>query len=365
MVWCKVCAKKVNRDEELLTCSKLCGSAFHAKCANVSGEELVELKSQGLIKNWKCNTCEENITLTMNVQNQKEFQEKHQHFDINHIDQIITSKVKSAIGVITEEVINLFRKEIHALREENCNLKREIQTLQTCTEKLVSQSVNSSMIDGTQRPNKHYSKGMSSKNTAENFGSEDALASKNTQRKINVINTENRKKSEEAANVGNTQFQLAQSSSTMLDIVDKCDHLGSNDVRQKKFGVKYGTEQNSGKEDSSGSTGWSEVVKRKRSIKKPTIVGTATDIGIKAAVQYAHLHAYKLEPNLNADQLKNYLQSVGVQDVMCEKMDSKYPAQYSSFKISVKQDQLEKVKDANIWPKNARINRFLEHLKKT
>ena len=55
------------------------------------------------------------------------------------------------------------------------------------------------------------------------------------------------------------------------------------------------------------SAEWVKVVKKKRSYKKTTIVGRATDVGIKAAGQYGHLHAYKLVLFLTAEQLEKYL----------------------------------------------------------
>ena len=140
MVLCGVCNRKVNRGEDLLTCSTNCGSCYHIACIDVSEEKFAELKLTGQINKWLCKNCNEGITSKMQEEKSKqEYQPSSEKIDI---DQLITTKVKQAIGMITEEVINVLRKEIWELRAENCNLKKEVDNPKNYTAKLVCENIS-------------------------------------------------------------------------------------------------------------------------------------------------------------------------------------------------------------------------------
>ena len=112
-----------------------------------------------------------------------------------------------------------------------------------------------------------------------------------------------------------------------------------------------------GSKDSS----WSEVVRRKQ--KRTIVVGNnnKSDTGIvklKGVAKTVSLHVYRLSPSTTVDQVEQFLKA-DFPEVKCEKLNSRQPDVYSSFKVDVYEDNLEAVMNPNIWPNNTYIRRFL------
>lgn len=102
--------------------------------------------------------------------------------------------------------------------------------------------------------------------------------------------------------------------------------------------------------------------KKRRTIS--TIYGKDNESNIKAAIRYKHLYVNRLEPNLSDTKLEEYLNTKGLTNVKCTKMNSKYPEEYSSFKVSVPIQLTELARDPNIWPENVCINPFFHYIVK-
>lgn len=88
------------------------------------------------------------------------------------------------------------------------------------------------------------------------------------------------------------------------------------------------------------------------------IKGTAANNpgGLKSANQMAYLHVFNLAPETTAKQIEDYLVPM-FPGLVCEKLNSKFK-HYSSFKLTLPFEHLESVKNADLWPVNAKINRF-------
>ena len=82
-------------------------------------------------------------------------------------------------------------------------------------------------------------------------------------------------------------------------------------------------------------------IQHKRSPRKfkNLIEGTCEDVEIKGVSKSMSYHVCRLEPNLTEDKLEQYLISKNIKDVICEKLQSKWPQLYSSFKITVPSDE--------------------------
>lgn len=107
------------------------------------------------------------------------------------------------------------------------------------------------------------------------------------------------------------------------------------------------------------------VVTRKKRYTKPKaplIRGTAEDSVIRGVMKYAYLHAYRLDPTLKAENVKNCLLSKNIGTVMCEQLNSKYPEEYSSFKVSLPAEKVEEARNPSLWPTGVCIDHFLLHL---
>lgn len=69
------------------------------------------------------------------------------------------------------------------------------------------------------------------------------------------------------------------------------------------------------------------------------------------------LHSIYWDPDTDTDELSKYLQKI-VPDLKVEKLNSRHPQDYSSFKISVPKSEMEKIMKPELWPSGVRINEF-------
>lgn len=100
---------------------------------------------------------------------------------------------------------------------------------------------------------------------------------------------------------------------------------------------------------------------RKHRKNKP-IIGSSSDTGLHCAPKLSFLHVYKLHPSTTTEQLTSYLKP-SFPEVSCEKMNSRYPEYYSSFKIVVNELNSAKAEDPSLWPAGCCVNRYV-HFKK-
>lgn len=107
---------------------------------------------------------------------------------------------------------------------------------------------------------------------------------------------------------------------------------------------------------------WTTVGKTR---KRRVVTGSNRDLpgNIKGVPKQLAIHAYRIDPNTTARDLENQLKSQ-FQEVTCESLNSKHPDLYSSFKVSISEDNFKKAMDPAIWPYGACIQRFFEIRKK-
>lgn len=103
-----------------------------------------------------------------------------------------------------------------------------------------------------------------------------------------------------------------------------------------------------------------EYPKRRRKNFTRTIYGKgADDSTFKGVAKYIDYHIYRLPPNFVEKDVLQHLSSKNISEVTCEKMNSRYPNQYSSFKVSVSIKNDREFRNPKIWPEYVVINRFL------
>lgn len=93
-----------------------------------------------------------------------------------------------------------------------------------------------------------------------------------------------------------------------------------------------------------------------------SVFGTTENTSIKGVQSYVHYHICKLEPEVEAENIVEYLKGKNINSVKCEKIASKRPDEYSSFKVSVPHTHKEQMLDPQLWPINVCINPFLARL---
>ncbi|KAJ8951548.1 hypothetical protein NQ318_020421 [Aromia moschata] len=107
---------------------------------------------------------------------------------------------------------------------------------------------------------------------------------------------------------------------------------------------------------------WRKVLNNKR--KRPVIVGNNSTIevngrAIKGVPKTTALHVYRVDPTMNANDLKDLLK-IHFPEVTCEAITSKHPELYSSFKVNILEENYNKAMEASKWPTGAYVQRFLQ-----
>ena len=106
-------------------------------------------------------------------------------------------------------------------------------------------------------------------------------------------------------------------------------------------------------------TTWSKVVSRN---KQRITVGKNNDCAkgttnIQGVPKMTSLHAYRFHPNTSVDNVVQFLKTY-FPEVKCDKLQSRHPEEYSSFKVDIYEDNLEAALDPSKWPNNVCIRRF-------
>ena len=99
--------------------------------------------------------------------------------------------------------------------------------------------------------------------------------------------------------------------------------------------------------------------KRKRNRRSTNVILEASNTeDLKGVAPQHHLHVYRLARDTSCEDIKNYLQAKNLKINKCEKLQSKYPNEYASFKLSVPENEAAKITNPDLWPVGVRINRF-------
>lgn len=124
------------------------------------------------------------------------------------------------------------------------------------------------------------------------------------------------------------------------------------------------------KETKKTKTQYSNLQKKKKSLdKNRPIIGIGnndnqnSNIVLKSVSKLAFLHVYKLHPETKVDDLREYLIQ-RFPEIQVEKLTSKYPEHYSSFKITLNESHLSDAMNPEIWPENTHVNRFFHSRKR-
>lgn len=119
-------------------------------------------------------------------------------------------------------------------------------------------------------------------------------------------------------------------------------------------------------EGSSETRAWTEVVKKnitKRihpSKPKQIVVGgnsSSNNNMLKTVPKKTYLFVSRLDPSTTVNMLEDYVK-VNFPEVKCEPLKAKYPEHYSSFKITINEENLEKAMDSKQWPQGALVMRY-------
>lgn len=365
---CDVCTQNVSRGNDSIICSSShCAKTFHAKCVNITEDMLTELKTSGDIKKWSCIACSDEHNLTSSRREgasvfiQEQASNISDKVDDLSIEDIVATKVKFAINLITEEIINAMKNElcklqgtthtlsheIGTLKDVVINLRAEIDNLKEENSKLKSHLQPNASIDGASRseilPKVSGIEALEQKGVdRKNISNEKTIRKPTDVKKTKTVNklNENTKpisKKTYANAIGSSSDYTLIVPSTIVP--DEANHMISL--------------QDKGTDDF-------QIVKNKKkySNKRNITVGAGTNSKLKAVVKYMYLYISKLDKDTTVNDVEKYLKYMNFNDFKCDKMESKRPDVYSSFRIGVPSHLLEKIKNPDLWPVGCYINRF-------
>ena len=348
MVTCVTCSKKIERNEDYLSCRKQCNGNFHIKCLDINQDQLSSLKESGKFKTWACKQCSEVLTSNLCV----DHVDPQQEFYTN-VNKWMTMKIEQVMTELSDSIISPLKLEIQNLSKQNALLSQEVVSLRKILNPNLSGQVSS-------------------------FSAREVAVSKHSHTPMNepqmALQIQNRHEStnnhifNQVKNVTqDSKMQNSTQSKSTEKFVQKNDKLEekSNFPMIPDTNSRYADALNSKRGDirafkeTQYNDDFITVVGRKR--RQQNI---ATDIALKGTLEYAHLHVCGLEPNTSETDIMTYLTSKNIKNAKCSKIDSKRPEEYASFKLSVPKNIQEEAKKPELWPSGVRINRFLESIYK-
>lgn len=87
------------------------------------------------------------------------------------------------------------------------------------------------------------------------------------------------------------------------------------------------------------------------------------ELALKSVPKIVFLHVSKLHPDTTAEQVASYLKPK-CSEVVCLKLQSRFPEHYASFKVGVKEESVGEVLTPSCWPSGTLINRFFHQRKR-
>lgn len=279
-----------------------------------------------------------------------------------NIETILSSKVKAAINNITEEVINVLKSEVSKIRVNNNDLADGIRSLQFEIDRLRSENLslkqeicnikiksNLFPYEGDRVPQSNE------KRNNEHSQEQDQERQKNVNRKKNS-NKHIKDSSSDEININTNQ--TINSNKNLLPNTDtrKTSYTGA---LKKSIPQIKPPNQNELISSAKNKDEFQVVTRRKKFSKSRIITGSAVTSTLKAITKNKYLYVTRLEKAITTEEIINYLKEKNFTEIVCEKMNSKRPDIYSSFKIGGPERIIEDLKQPEIWPVGAYVNPFL------
>lgn len=360
-ILCKYCKKKCQSGVKCVRCSE----SFHNSCAlRIIGLKVVT-------GNGQVNCCS-----SSNINESKETQSGGMSkVNVELYKQLLTSKddaIKDLkhnnailVGELTDKV-SILKQQIILLNEMNHMYKQA----QKISDKTITADKGSKKTSG-EKLEIFKTNSFKKAETAEGQGelqTDNTEKNPSKQMKVNT-NADNyergyRKKLNELIYMNEGQQQTAP---TYRDIARNISDLNYYYIKKANNGIDIDHDC----ENNDTDDGFIPVRRRQRQRRVNIQRGTAAlevsaDNGkkdnkpvIKGAIQFNHLHVYGLDPSTNEEDLIAFLKQNSFIDVKCEKLKSRRPEEYSSFKVSVRSDDFDRLNAPELWPVGVKFNRFL------
>lgn len=90
---------------------------------------------------------------------------------------------------------------------------------------------------------------------------------------------------------------------------------------------------------------------------KWSIMGKATDSSIKAIPKTISLFVSRINTQTTSSEFTNMVKQ-NFTEAVCTELNSKHPECYRSYKVSINEENLERAKSCDLWPKDAYVSMF-------
>lgn len=327
-VTCSSCNQKIYRQDDRLNC-KNCSSAFHLKCTSVSMDNFMDMARNGAKQDWKCFKCLDvgsclplnnafNDTAGDGNLTPKEGTTTDQLPAKEHVNKYAAgedvAEVRGAERVSDPSVEVFYLKEI--IRQKDIIINNQNDLIISLKEQISYLKSRLSFCE--------YAPSIGGTN---NHGGE----------KLNA--------NVPSENTNNYSEVLAKSITGSQEPIDvTLPNLSTEDATSKSVQKEKGRHS------------------RKPIVgKKIAREGDGRDL--RAAKMMRSYTVTKLDPLTTQEDVEETLQRV-ISQFKIEKLNARYPESYSSFKITVSQDDEAAILDPELWPLGSKIYRFFHSRKK-
>ncbi|KAK9730436.1 hypothetical protein QE152_g15238 [Popillia japonica] len=101
--------------------------------------------------------------------------------------------------------------------------------------------------------------------------------------------------------------------------------------------------------------------RRSRNLNDKVVRGSGSGMTLKGVTTYRYFHICGLDPETMNEEVIKHLKEHNFRDIKCEKLLSKRPEEYSSFKVAVPVEESISFENPEIWPYGVRINKYFFH----
>nr|CAI5831557.1 unnamed protein product [Callosobruchus analis] len=261
------------------------------------------------------------------------------------VKEILNDASKSDISILTE----LIKHKNHIIKSQQLTIKTIMQQIKIMNEQFntTPPSVNREIV----QPIKNVEISQTQLNSKWN------RVPKVTERSTNTI--KNHPKGEESANTFSSSNRIT-GQQVALAVEQARKSAAASPVPSPPSADQSVVQTDDG--DDAGGT-WQHVNRKRSKPRRSLVVGGDSDTSvIKGVEKKVVLHVSRVDPKADVRGMESFLKT-NFREVIVEKISSKFPEVYSSFKVTIPESDFPLAMDASKWPKNSSVNRFFNRRK--
>lgn len=366
---CAVCKIKLNRRyDDYIECCE-CSSSSHLKCVNMEIKEFHKMVEDKSVKNWFCNGCSANIT-SASQDNNKSNLSVIESDDETGAPCISEATIDGGGGGPLDVAVNLLlgkmdaliqssekpcccSKLISKLIDDNLKLRKAIESQAILVESLQSEVhayiVSSQKVYGSiNNVETKQTQKMSAPGSIQPVSASSLAGERARQEKVSPADSANstaqgiEARSGKKASVGSPKG----AEPAVTDNLNGCKNAVQDDVTH------------------TNNQPWTSVVRKakrwRNNMRDPVVGELQTDKAkLRAVPRRAFIHVTRLHPQTTCEDVVESLKK-DLSGVVCERLQSRFPGSYASFKVTINQSDFDKAMDPLLWPEGSLVRQFFQ-----